>query len=78
MCNEIPINEIVDDIILFRKETLDKDLDYLEKSINNYGLLCPIIVREIEDGYQLVSGRRRLTACRKIGYKTISASSKEP
>ncbi|MFC1563160.1 ParB/RepB/Spo0J family partition protein [candidate division KSB1 bacterium] len=73
MCIEIPINEIIDDIVLIRKGKSDIDLDYLKQSINNYGLLCPIIVREIEDGYQLVSGRRRLTACRKLGYKTISA-----
>ncbi len=73
MCSEIPINEIIDDNILVRKGKSDIDLDYLEQSINNYGLLCPIIVREIEDGYQLVSGRRRLTACRKLGYNAISA-----
>ncbi len=73
MRSEIPINEIIDDNILVRKGKSDIDLDYLEQSINNYGLLCPIIVREIEDGYQLVSGRRRLTACRKLGYNAISA-----
>jgi len=73
MCKEIPINEINDDIVLIRKGKLDEDIDYLEQSISNYGLLCPIIVREIESGYQLVSGRRRLIACKRLGYKTISA-----
>jgi len=77
MCKEIPINEIIDDISLIGKEKFDDDLDYLEQSIKNYGLLCPIIVREIEDGYQLVSGRRRLTACKRLGYETIPAIVKE-
>jgi len=73
MCKEISINEIVDDVVLIRKGKFDEDLDYLEQSINNYGLLCPIIVREIENGYQLVAGRRRLIACKRLGYQTISA-----
>ena len=73
MCKEISINEIIDDGVFIRRGEFDKDLDYLEQSINNYGLLCPIIVREIEDGYQLVSGRRRLIACKRLGYETISA-----
>jgi len=77
MCKEIPINEIIDDISLIRKEKFDEDLDYLEQSIINYGLLCPIIVREIVNGYQLVSGRRRLIACKRLGYETIPAIVKE-
>ncbi len=77
MCKEIPINEIIDDISLIRKEKFDDDLDYLEQSIINYGLLCPIIVREVPNGYQLVSGRRRLIACKRLGYKTIPAIVKE-
>ena len=77
MCKEIPINEIIDDISLIRKGKFDEDLDYLEQSIINYGLLCPIIVREIVNGYQLVSGRRRLIACKRLGYETIPAIVKE-
>jgi len=73
MCKEIPINEINDDISLIRKGNFYEDLDYLEQSIINYGLLYPIIVREIVNGYQLVSGRRRLIACKRLGYKTIPA-----
>jgi len=77
MCKEISINEIIDDIPRIRKEKFDDDLDYLEQSITNYGLLCPIIVREGLNGYQLVSGRRRLIACKRLGYKTIPAIVKE-
>jgi len=77
MFKEIPISEINDDISLIRKGKFDEDLDYLEQSIINYGLLCPIIVREIVNGYQLVSGRRRLIACKRLGYDTIPAIVKE-
>lgn len=72
MCEEIPINKITDGFFLFRKK-FDEDLDYLEHSINTYGLLCPIIVRAVSNGYQLISGRRRLLACKRLGYKTIPA-----
>lgn len=72
MCEEIPINKITDSYFLYRKK-IDEDLDYLEHSINKYGLLCPIIVRMVSNGYQLISGRRRLLACKNLGYKTIPA-----
>lgn len=72
MYEKIPIDNITDDFFLLRKK-FDEELDYLERSINTYGLLCPIIVREISNGYQLISGKRRLLACKNLGYKTIPA-----
>lgn len=46
----------------------------LKKSILINGLIQPVTVRQLDDGtYQLISGERRLKACRDIGYKTIPA-----
>lgn len=49
-------------------------LDELKKSILTNGLIQPITVRRTPDHkYQLISGERRLQACREIGFKEIPA-----
>ncbi len=52
----------------------ETSLDDLAKSIQEKGLLNPILVREISKGkYDLVAGQRRFLACKKIGLKTMPA-----
>jgi ParB family chromosome partitioning protein len=49
-------------------------LEELKKSILTNGLIQPITVRRTPDHkYQLISGERRLNACKDIGYKEIPA-----
>lgn len=49
-------------------------LEELKKSILSNGLIQPITVRRTPDHkYQLISGERRLIACKEIGYKEIPA-----
>jgi ParB family chromosome partitioning protein len=49
-------------------------MEELKNSILTNGLIQPITVRKVEDKkYQLVSGERRLRACKDIGYKEIPA-----
>ncbi|MDX1702498.1 MAG: ParB/RepB/Spo0J family partition protein [Melioribacteraceae bacterium] len=51
-----------------------KTLDELKHSILKNGLIQPITVRRAGEGrYELISGERRLKACKEIGYKTIPA-----
>ena len=46
----------------------------LSISIKNIGIIQPITVRKIENNkYQLISGERRLRACKEIGLKKIPA-----
>jgi ParB family chromosome partitioning protein len=46
----------------------------LKKSILSNGLIQPITVRRVSNNnYQLITGERRLKACREIGYKDIPA-----
>jgi len=35
--------------------------------IREKGVIQPIIVREVEDGYELIAGERRLIAARQAG-----------
>ncbi len=49
-------------------------LEELKKSILTNGLIQPITVRRTpEHKYQLISGERRLQACKEIGFKEIPA-----
>ena len=56
-----------------RLEFNDDRLSELAKSISEKGILQPITVREIEKGYEVVAGERRLRAAKKIGLKEVPA-----
>jgi len=43
----------------------------LENSITQYGLLQPIIIRTVEDHFEIVSGNRRYGACKSLGWRKI-------
>ena len=52
----------------------DAEMDQLVFSILTQGLLTPLSVRPIENGeYEVISGHRRLRACKKAGIKTVPA-----
>ena len=52
----------------------NEELKSLEESIKNNGLLEAVILRPKEDGrYEMISGHRRLLACKKLGFETISS-----
>jgi ParB family transcriptional regulator, chromosome partitioning protein len=42
-------------------------------SIQDRGLLEPIIVRPVEDGFEVVAGMRRYEACKKLGWRRLPA-----
>jgi ParB family chromosome partitioning protein len=51
----------------------DESVSELMRSIQNIGLLQPIMVRVSDDGYQVVFGNHRIEACRRLGMKRIPA-----
>ena len=52
----------------------DAEMDQLVWSILTQGLLTPITVRPLENNkYEVVSGHRRLHACKKAGVETVPA-----
>jgi len=54
-----------------RVDTGDESFGDLVESVKKYGVLEPIIVRNVKDGYQLVAGVRRLAAAKEAGLKEI-------
>ena len=52
----------------------DEDMEQLTQSIQAQGILTPLVIRPLENGeYEVISGHRRLHACRKAGIKTVPA-----
>ena len=55
----------------------DEEMSQLVRSIDNNGVLNPIIVRQNGERYELIAGHRRRHACRTLGIKTIPAIVRE-
>ena len=52
----------------------NEEMDQLTWSILTQGLLTPLVVRPLPNGeYEVVSGHRRLHACKKAGIETVPA-----
>ena len=51
----------------------DDTLKELSESVKSHGLIQPVVVRAIDSGYQLISGERRLRACKEANLEEIPA-----
>ena len=52
----------------------EEDMEALVESIRTQGVLTPLVVRPMEeDAYEIISGHRRLHACKKAGIATVPA-----
>lgn len=70
---KIPVPDITPNPFQPRSAFEPEKLDELKKSILENGLIQPITVRRLNGKYELISGERRLRACKDIGYKEIPA-----
>lgn len=48
-------------------------MDELSSSIEEFGIIQPITVRKIFDGYEIIAGERRFRAAEELGFDTIPA-----
>ena len=60
----------------FKVEDNEK-MDELVESIMENGILSPVVVRPIYDGYELISGHRRTHAAKKAGLTSVPAVIRE-
>ncbi len=75
---ELPVRSIAPNAQQPRQVFDDEALAELVHSIQEVGLLQPIVVRPASGGgYELVAGERRLRATKKAGFKTIPALIRE-
>jgi len=70
---EIQTGLVVENPYQPRKEIDEEALEGLANSIREEGLLQPIVVRKVADGYELIAGERRLRAFRKLSIEKIPA-----
>ena len=56
------------------KVTDNEEMDQLVWSVLTQGLLTPLVVRPLDNGeYEVISGHRRLLACKKAGIEMVPA-----
>jgi ParB family chromosome partitioning protein len=60
-----------------RREFGPEALADLEASIREHGVLQPVVVRPVGEGFQLVAGERRLRASRNLGLQALPAVVRE-
>jgi len=70
---EIPISRIRGNPYQPRQQVEQKALESLAGSIAVHGVLQPVIVTEVLDGYQLVAGERRVRAAQMAGLDHVPA-----
>jgi ParB family chromosome partitioning protein len=69
--SEIPLDRIQHNPFQPRKAFDADELATLTSSIKNHGILQPLVVRPVGQGFQLIAGERRLRAARDAGLATV-------
>jgi ParB family chromosome partitioning protein len=71
---EIALSEIRTNPRQPRRFIDEQALEGLAASIENHGVLQPIVVRQVDGGYELIAGERRFRASRIAGKTTVPAT----
>ena len=61
----------------FSVNTNDDDFNELVQSIKDNGVICPILVRPVGEKFEIISGHRRVAACKEAGLSEIPAHVKD-
>ncbi|MCH2182494.1 MAG: ParB/RepB/Spo0J family partition protein [Mariniblastus sp.] len=69
----LSVYEIEDNPFQPRREFSEPEIASLAESLKEHDILQPILVRIVNNRYQLISGERRLRASIQAGWKTIPA-----
>jgi len=78
--NRLPVSAIVPNPKQPRRQFSEAELDDLARSIDENGLLQPLLVRPAPGApgrYELVAGERRLRAVRKLGWTEVPAMTRQ-
>ncbi len=70
---EMDIESLTPNLFQPRKDFNKEKMEELKGSIKRHGIIQPIVVRKIANGYEIVAGERRLKAAKEIGLKKIPA-----
>lgn len=74
---ELDIDSIIANPIQPRKEFDAAGIDELAASIQENGVISPIVVRQLDGKYEIIAGERRYRASRQVGLERIPAIVRE-
>ena len=74
---EVPVEAVAPNPRQPRTSFEDESLDALARSIQEVGVLQPIVVRRTGSTFELIAGERRLRAAKKAGLATVPAVIRE-
>src|SRR2546426_854367 len=75
---DLPVREIRPNPFQPRQDVDAASLEELKSSIQQAGLLQPVVVRTAASGgYELIAGERRLRACQALGWGRVPAGKRE-
>lgn len=70
---QIPIQKIVPNRFQPRSVFDEEKINELAQTIRTHGVIQPIVVRELDDKFELIAGERRWRAVTQLGWETIPA-----
>jgi ParB family chromosome partitioning protein len=74
---ELPISSVRPNPLQPRKHFDEESLASLTASVRELGILQPVLVREVGEGYELIAGERRYRAAKRAGLSSIPAIVRE-
>lgn len=70
---EMDVESLTPNLFQPRKNFDKEKMEELKGSIKKHGIIQPIVVRKMANGYEIVAGERRLKAAKEIGLRKIPA-----
>ncbi|MBN1573541.1 MAG: ParB/RepB/Spo0J family partition protein [Deltaproteobacteria bacterium] len=67
----VKVGDIIPNRYQPRKDFDDEKIEELAASVEENGIIQPLIVRSSEDGYELIAGERRLRAAKRAGLERV-------
>ena len=74
---QLNVYEIEDNPFQPRRDFSESEIASLAESLKEHDMLQPVLVRRVDDRYQLISGERRLRAAIQAGWSTVPAQIRE-
>lgn len=68
---EVPIESVRPNPRQPRSDFAPEELNELTTSIRQHGILQPLVVMKVGNGYELIAGERRLRAAKAVGLKMV-------
>lgn len=69
----ITLEKIIEPAHIIREQISDEKIIELAESMKEIGQLQAILVRQVDDKYEIIAGHRRYLAMKMLGWKTIEA-----